>query len=141
MTRVHSYQGAGRLARRGRALALSLAAMVAASGVAAQGLSVPSGQPLSFLEFISEEGGDLVRFRFLAPQIGAGFDYATVFPDFQALCDQQVMPILSENGIAPRQIVLSMSAQDIPFGKDDPEVLQFFEVFRPESGACIWEEF
>jgi hypothetical protein len=41
----------------------------------------------------------------------------------------------------PTQIVLSMSAQDIPFGEDDPDVLQFFEIFRPENSLCIWEEF
>lgn len=102
---------------------------------------MPSGQPLSFLEFISEDEADLVRFRFLAPEIGAGVDYATAFPDFQFLCDEQVMPVLEANALTPRQIVLSMSAVDIPFGEDNPDVLQFFEIFRPENGICIWEEF
>ena len=117
-------------------------AMALASSVAAaEAIDVPSGQPLSFLEFISENDGDLVRFRFLTPEIGVGYDYMAVFPDFQAVCDQQVMPVLDQNGLAPTQIVLSMSAQDIPFGEDNPDVLQFFEIFRPENGLCIWEEF
>jgi len=107
----------------------------------AQGIAVPSGQPLSFIDFISEQNGLLVRFRFLAPQIGEMYDYATVFPDFQALCDQQVMPVLTQNGLMPAQIVLSMSAAEVEFGQDDPNVLQFFEIFRPENGNCIWEEF
>ena len=118
-----------------------LGAVLATSVAAADTIEVPSGQPLSFLEFISENDGDLVRFRFLTPQIGAGYDYMTVMPDFQALCDAQVMPVLDQNGLAPSQIVLSMSAQDIPFGEDNPDVLQFFEIFRPENGLCIWEEF
>ncbi|MEL6957607.1 MAG: DUF6497 family protein [Pseudomonadota bacterium] len=104
-------------------------------------IDVPSGQPLSFMEYISEAEGKLVRFRFLTPEIGEGYDYMTVFPDFQHLCDTQVVPVLSANGLKPEQIVLSMSSAEVEFGQDDPEILQFFEVFRPENGACIWEEF
>ena len=104
-------------------------------------IQTPSGQPISFLQFIAEQDGALVRFRFLTPEIGATLSYVDVAPDFQALCDEQVMPVLSANELRPDQIVLSMSAQDIPFGEDDPAVLQFFEIFRPENGLCIWEEF
>ncbi|WP_235226268.1 DUF6497 family protein [Octadecabacter dasysiphoniae] len=109
--------------------------------VAAQDIPVPSGQPLTFLEFISENDGDRVRFRFLAPDIGTRLTYADVFDDFQVVCDQQVMPVLAANALSPSQIVLSMSAVDIPFGEDNPDVLQFFEIFRPENDLCIWEEF
>jgi hypothetical protein len=49
--------------------------------------------------------------------------------------------VLNAKSLNPTQIVLSMSAQDIPFGEDDPDVLQFFEIFRPENSLCIWEEF
>ncbi|WP_143515426.1 DUF6497 family protein [Pseudooctadecabacter jejudonensis] len=112
-----------------------------ATSVWANDIPVPSGQPLSFLQFISEDDGALVRFRFLAPQIGTGYDYMTVFPDFQVLCDQQVVPVLDQNGLTPTRIVLSMSAAEVEFGQDDPDVLQFFEIFRPENGICIWEEF
>ena len=122
-----------------------LCAILLATGLGtaadAQGIEVPSGQPLTFMEFISENEGDLVRFRFLAPQIGAGFDYMDVVDDFKAVCDAQVMPVLAANAIEPSQIVLSMSALDIPFGETRPDVVQFFEVFRPENGTCIWEEF
>jgi len=69
------------------------------------------------------------------------FDYADVVDDFQVVCDSQVMPVLDANALKPRQIVLSMSAVDIPFGEVNPDVLQFFEIFRPENGICIWEEF
>lgn len=107
----------------------------------AQGISVPSGQSLEFLEFISEQEGDIVRFRFLAPQIGNELTYMDVRGDFQVVCDEQVIPVLEINGITPSQIVLSMSAVDIPFGEGNSDVLQFFEIFRPENGLCIWEEF
>lgn len=110
-------------------------------GAAAQNLSVPSEQPLSFLEFISERDGEIVRFRFLAPEIGVSFAYMDVRADFQVICDEQVMPALVANALTPSQIVLSMSAVDIPFGESAPDVLQFFEIFRPENGLCIWEEF
>lgn len=108
---------------------------------AADAIAVPSGQSLSFLEFISEDDGNRVRFRFLAPQIGTKFQYMDVMGDFQVVCDEQVMPALVANAMEPIQIVLSMSAVDIPFGEDNPDVLQFFEIFRPENGTCIWEEF
>jgi len=118
-------------------------AFIAMAGGAAfaQDIPVPSGQPLAFLEFISEDASDVVRFRFLTPGIGTTHDYATVFADFQMLCDTQVLPVLTANALTPSRIVMSMSAADIAFGEDDPDVLQFFEIFRPENGICIWEEF
>ncbi len=118
-----------------------LCAVCAPVVVSAQDISVPSGQPLSFLEFISEDDGAIVRFRFLTPEIGNTFAYGDVRDDFLVVCNEQVMPVLDANGLSPTQIVLSMSAQDIPFGADNPNVLQFFEVFRPENGTCIWENF
>jgi len=118
-----------------------LCCLVAPVAVAAQDIVVPSGQPLSFLGFISEQDGDLVRFRFLAPQIGVTYSHVEIIEDFQVLCDEQIIPVLVLNDLRPSQIVLSMSAQDIPFGVANADVLQFFEVFRPENNACIWEEF
>ena len=109
--------------------------------LAADGIVVPSGQPVSFIEFISEDAASTVRFRFLTPEIGTSYQYADVADDFQVVCDELVMPALIENAIEPDQIVLSMSAVDIPFGEDDPDVLQFFEIFRIENSTCIWEEF
>jgi hypothetical protein len=109
--------------------------------LAADGIVVPSGQPVSFIEFISEESTNTVRFRFLTPEIGKSYQYMDVAHDFQVVCDELVMPALIENAIEPSQIVLSMSAANIPFGEDDPNVLQFFEIFSPENGTCIWEEF
>ena len=119
----------------------SLCTLCVPAVLAAQQLAVPSGQPLSFLEFIAEDDAQVVRFRFLAPEIGTTYPYQDVMQDFQVICDEQVMPVLDANGLAPRQIVLSMSAADVPFGEPAPEVLQFFELFRPDNGTCIWEEF
>ena len=116
-------------------------AILTVSSAAANEIAVPSGQSLSFLEFISEDDGDVVRFRFLAPQIGSEFAYMDVMGDFQVVCDEQVVPVLDANRLTPAQIVLSMSAVDIPFGEPAPDVLQFFEIFRPENGTCIWEEY
>ena len=116
-------------------------AIFAAFPAMAQPITVPSGQPLEFIEVISEEEGALVRFRFLAPEIGSDFTYEEVSADFQVLCDELALPALEANALAPAQIVLSMSAKAVPFGEPAPEVLQFFEIFRPEEGACIWEEF
>lgn len=128
-------------AMRGTCAASALAVMVLGTHAHGDTIDVPSGQPLSFMEFISENDGDIVRFRFLAPEINESFTYADVFPDFKALCDAQVMPVLNANALSPSQIVMSMSAVDIPFGEINPDVLQFFEVFSTENDLCIWEEF
>jgi hypothetical protein len=117
------------------------AASVLAAETIVDNIPVPSGQALSFIEFISEAEGETVRFRFLTPDIGTAFDYIDVAADFQMVCDDLVLPVLDANALAPRQIVLSMSVVDIPFGEDHPDVLQFFEIFKPENGTCIWEEF
>ncbi|AKS46767.1 hypothetical protein SAMN05444287_1890 [Octadecabacter temperatus] len=121
--------------------ALAVCALGAPAVLAAEGIVVPSGQPVSFIEFISEEATNTVRFRFLTPEIGKSFQYTDVADDFQVVCDELVMPALVDASIEPAQIVLSMSAVNIPFGEDNPDVLQFFEIFRPENGTCIWEEF
>ena len=117
------------------------AASVLAAETIVDNIPVPSGQALSFIEFISEAEGETVRFRFLTPDIGTAFDYIDVAADFQMVCDDLVLPVLDANALAPRQIVLSMSVVDIPFGEDHLDVLQFFEIFKPENGTCIWEEF
>lgn len=111
--------------------------VLAADGTGPAMIPVPSGQPLSLIEVLSEQDGAMLRFRFLTPQIGAVYDYMAVYPDFQALCDEQVAPALAMNEIAPDRLVLSMSAEPVPFGSDVPDVLQFFELFTVNDGVCI----
>ena len=110
-------------------------------------LAVPSGQPVTLQDVIRSEDGPLgaaLRFRFVAPQIaraGGSVDFETASADMVDLCQRFALPKVSELGDAPRQIIISLAAAEVPFGEAAPEVTQFFESFRVENGTCIWEMF
>lgn len=114
---------------------------VAESG--AQMFAVPSGQPVTLQDIFWEEGDGLVlRVRFLTPQIardGGTVDYDTAAKDMLHLCDAVVRPQVEAGADKPEQIIISFSDIDVPFGEADPAATQFFEAYRIENGACIWE--
>jgi hypothetical protein len=116
------------------------ALMLAAAPAAAQDLAVPSGQPLELMERRLEDAPAMARFRFLAPELEAR-GFAAVADDFAALCDGYARPALAADGIAVDRVVISLSAQRVPFGETAPDVTQFFEVFRLSEDGCIWEYF
>lgn len=128
---------------------LSLAALMAAAGPALgqEGIAVPSGQAVTFVEAIlgvPGEAGLTLRFRFLAPSIarvGGTVDAETAFADMQALCDGFALPRIAAGGPQPAQIVISLMDREVPFGAPAPEATQFFEAFRPEGATCLWEPF
>ena len=41
----------------------------------------------------------------------------------------------------PQQIIITFMSAEVPFGDAAPDVVQFFESFRVENGACVWEVF
>lgn len=130
---------------RPAALLCLLAAPLTTAPLRAQdNVPVPSGQPVTFLEAVLNEAGpqgQTARFRFLAPAIGQDVDFATAVADMQHLCDNFALPRVSATGSLPQQIVISLSAAPVPFGEAAPDVTQFFEAYRLEGGACIWEVF
>ena len=113
---------------------------------AAEPVAVPSGQPVTLLDVISNQPGPAgltYRFRFLAPQIGAGggIDHDMVFEDMVALCESYVLPRVARSMPVPSQVIISFSDRPVPFGAADPEATQFFEAFTIRDGHCIWEAF
>lgn len=110
-------------------------------------IPVPSGQAVSLQEVIWNEPGPMgltLRFRFVAPAIAAGtgtVDSETASADMAALCQSFALPRISDFGPQPAQVIISMSDQPVPFGESAPEITQFFEAFRIEDGACVWEMF
>lgn len=109
---------------------------------------VPSGQAVTLVEVIwnaSGPEGMAARFRFLAPDIarqGGGVDFETAAADMAHLCQGFALPRLAGAG-APEgaQVIISLMDREVPFGQSDPEATQFFEAYRIEGGACIWEAF
>jgi len=127
----------------GLILAMTLAGAVRGQ----EALAVPSAQPIHFHEVIMDQPGPeglTARFRFVAPLIttdGSGIDFFASEADMQFLCETYALPRLSNIGPQVSQVVVSLSSRPTPFGQSDPNVVQFFESYRPEGEACIWEEF
>jgi hypothetical protein len=110
-------------------------------------VTVPSGQPLTLQDVIWNVPGPdglAMRFRFVAPAIsrdGGSVDFATASADMAWLCNNYALQRVSGTGPAPTQIIISLSDREVPFGEADPEATQFFEAYRIEGDACIWEAF
>lgn len=109
---------------------------------AAQQVAVPSGIEVTLYDVILEPDVNVARFRFLVPAIagGDGVGFADVLPDIQFLCDDVVVPGLAENGWTQGEVVISLSAQEVAFGVATPDVVQYFQPFSIQAGACIWED-
>lgn len=115
-----------------------------ATGVCAEELSVPSGQPVTFQEMLWDRPGSglVYRFRFVAPEIGQeGREYEDVEIDMHHLCETYAIPRLSDLGPQPSQIVISLSREETEFGVAHDDVTQFFEAYRVEDETCILEFF
>lgn len=120
----------------------------AVPGLASAGdpLSVPSGQHVVLSEILQDDvpGGLWLRFRFVAPAIGGnagqiGYDVSA--GDMDHLCATIALPYVSDAGLSPERVVISLSDRSIPFGEIAPTVTQFFEAYRIEANSCVWEEF
>jgi len=106
-------------------------------------VEVPSGRALTLIEIITNARGPegaTARFRFLAQGLTPE-DAEAASEDMQAVCDSFAIQRIDGMVPAPQQIVISFASEVVPFGEAAPEVVQFFESYRPENGACVWEVF
>ena len=118
--------------------------LTAQAAVASEDLTVPSGQPVTFLEMLWDRPGIglVYRFRFMAPEIGEqGREYEDVEADMQYLCETFALDRIASTGPQPSQIVISLSQFETEFGEATPDVTQFFEAYRVEDRGCILEFF
>jgi hypothetical protein len=109
-------------------------------------VDVPSGQPVTLIDTVLNEpgpAGATIRYRFLAPEIapGASISFDTAVIDIAALGDSYALPRIAGTDPQPDQIIISLSDRSIPFGQADPDATQYFEAYRIEDGACVWELF
>ncbi|MDC0738595.1 DUF6497 family protein [Cognatishimia sp. SS12] len=108
-------------------------------------IAVPSGIEIALQEVRFEpgaEGGNVLRLRYVAPQIGqggAGFD--TVAQDFEVLCNTHAAPESRARGVNVDLVVVSLSDRATDFGVSYPDATQYFEAFTFETDICIWEGF
>ena len=106
-------------------------------------VEVPSGRKLSLIDVITNApgpAGATARFRFLVPGL-ASEEADAAAADMQALCDSFALARTDGMVPAPQQIVISFAGEAVPFGEAAPDVVQFFESYRIENGACVWEVF
>lgn len=129
-------------------LALSVVVLAAAGGCEEEApdpdaISVPSGRALELIDIVTNAPGPqgaTARFRFLVPGLRES-DLEGSAADMQALCDTYALPRIGGMVPAPQQIIISFASEATPFGEPAPEIVQFFEAYRIESAACIWEAF
>ncbi len=106
-------------------------------------VNVPSGRELSLIDVITNAPGPqgaAARFRFLVPGL-ASEDVESSVADMQAVCDGFALERTEGMVPAPQQIIITFMGAAVPFGEAAPDVVQFFESFRVENGACVWEVF
>jgi hypothetical protein len=123
--------------------AVALAALLAATPLAAEQIVLPSGQTVTLQETLRDAAGPTGltdRFRFLAPWI-TGTAYEDIAPDIQWLCDSVALPRVASSTPPPAQVVVSLSDRPVPFGASDTAATQFFEAFAVTDGTCVVELF
>jgi hypothetical protein len=104
-----------------------------------EGIAVPSGRTVAFLDVITNAPGtegSTARFRFVAPDLQPGEDASV---DMQALCDSYALPRISGMVPEPQQIIIVLSDRAVPFGETAPDAVQSFEAYRPQDATCMWE--
>lgn len=113
-------------------------------GGGAWAMDVPSAQPVALQEVLVDSVGNetWLRFRFVAPQIGAtdnAVSYDAAADDMAHLCTHLALPYMAEYALQGDVIVVSLASRETEFGQADPDTTQFFEAFRPVDNICIWE--
>ncbi|MBE0454509.1 DUF6497 family protein [Roseovarius autotrophicus] len=129
---------------RGAALVPALVLGLAAAAQE-EALRLPSGLAARLFEVLTDrpEGGGLIyRFRYVAAGFDAGPEQLEwLDADLSWLCENHVLPRISNIGPQPGLVVISLADREADFGVYDPDVTQVFEAYRPKGGACMQEMF
>ena len=123
--------------------AVALLAACQEEAPAGEAFDVPSGRALSLIDVVTNArgpAGATARFRFLAPDLSPA-EAESAAADMQAVCDSFAIKRIDGMVPEPQQIIITFMSAEVPFGEAAPDVVQFFDSFRPENGACVWEVF
>ena len=107
-------------------------------------MALPSGLSVTLYDVIHDEGAPVARFRFLLPQIApeaGALPFDALIDDLAFLCESVALPQARAAGHAPEQIVVSVSAVEVPFGQISADVTQYFQPYAVDGDRCIWEDF
>jgi len=125
-------------------LAVLLMVVWGVSAPAEEVVELPSGAVAHLQEVVTDRpGGGLVyRFRFVIDGFTAEADkLEMVMGDMDHLCAEYALPRVPAVGPQPSLIIISLASDESPFGEITPGILQVFEAYSIENGACIWEAF
>jgi len=117
---------------------LAIIAALLVGPAAAFEVTVPSGHELSLFDVIMEP--PMGRFRFVLPAVADSVAFADLVDDFDYLCAQVAQPALVRSDVGVNEIVISVSATEVPFG-EATDVVQYFQPYRLKDGVCIWDAF
>ncbi len=109
-------------------------------------VSLPSGLVVARQEIRLEpvgaptHGVQTVRLRYVSEQLdGAAFGFEQIEGDFTHLCTSFGLRARQQSAPNAEQIIISIASQPTAFGETAPNVVQYFDAFKVEDGACIWE--
>lgn len=117
-----------------------LATLLTATPLRAEDIPVPSGRSVTLIETFWEEG-PLLRLRFVSEAVADGQPWEAAAPDMLHLCESMALKIVADTGRTAETIMISLADRPSEFGQMDPDLIQFFEAFRPEDGTCMLEGF
>ncbi len=82
-----------------------------------------------------------MRLRFVAAEVAdqVAYDFARLEADFEWLCIEKGLPARTKGAPRVDQIIVSIASQEVAFGETAPSIVQYFDAFRVENEACIWE--
>lgn len=127
--------------------ALALPLLTLPAFAAGSDLGLPSGRSVTFHDVIHGApgpGGLTVRFRFIETDLRDVIDttpYDELEADMHYLCETYALDRIPNIGPQPATVMISIADRPTEFGAQDPGVVQVFEAYRPEEGACLWEGF
>lgn len=82
-----------------------------------------------------------LRLRYVASQLGdaQGFGFDRIEGDFAHLCSSFGLKMRRISAPKLEQVIISIASEPVAFGESAPEIVQYFDSFRVDSGTCIWE--
>jgi hypothetical protein len=107
-------------------------------------VAVPSGQSITFVEKRVDLESNIVRLRFIAPDLASPLtrpSFEAMSEDLEVLCADFGLKELLKDAPRPAQIVVSLSAELLEFGVTNTEVQQVFEAFSVQNETCMLEMF
>jgi hypothetical protein len=127
--------------------ALAYLGLVVLAGPVLASDTPPSGLHAELHETIFEPAGvtaataKRMRLRYHAPEISdqSAFGFEVIEADFRWLCERDGVKFAAVSAPMVKEVVVSIASEIVAFGETAPSVVQYFDAFRIDGAACIWE--